>query len=81
MSRPAMVASSNRFSEKILEENRALRDRIEELQHVHQEAGIGLCYLDRDLRYVQINNWLARINGLSAKEHLGRNIHDVLLTI
>ena len=44
----------------------------------YQEAPIGLCYLDADLRYVHINDWLAAINGLTAEEHLGRTLAEVL---
>lgn len=28
------------------------------------DAPIGLCYLDTDLRFVHINEWLAKINGV-----------------
>ena len=47
------------------------------LQHVYRAAPIGLCYLDTKLRYVFVNEWLAAINGLSVKEHLGRPISEV----
>ncbi|MBT9457103.1 MAG: PAS domain-containing protein [Burkholderiaceae bacterium] len=39
---------------------------------------VGLAVLDRHLRYVQINEVLARANGLSVAEHLGRSVRDVL---
>ena len=41
-------------------------------------APVGLCYLDRDLRYVEINRWLARINGLTVEQHLGRTLDEVV---
>ncbi len=47
-------------------------------QQFLRNAPVGLCYLDKDLRYLQINEWLARINGISVDEHLGRTIADVL---
>ena len=49
-----------------------------DLKRVYANAPIGLCYLDTDLRYVYINEWLAAINGLSVDEHVGRTIADVL---
>lgn len=61
-----------------IDEVRSLRQKLNELHHVYREAPVGLCYLDRDLRYIQINDWLAAINGLSAEEHVGRSIRDVL---
>ena len=44
----------------------------------YNEAPIGLCYLDLDLRFVHINKWLAAVNGLTISEHLGRTIREVL---
>ncbi len=48
------------------------------LRHAYDEAAVGLCYLDRDLRYLNINKWLASLNGLSVEEHLGRKVHEVV---
>ena len=70
--------------EELLEELEALRlknARIEAEKaagQLYREAPIGLCYLDTELRYVQINDWLAAINGLPASEHLGRTVSDIL---
>ena len=44
----------------------------------YQQAPIGLCYFDTDLRYVHINDWLATINGLTVQQHLGHRIGDIL---
>jgi len=49
-----------------------------DLDHSFRNTPIGLCYFDKELRYVRVNDWLARINGLSIEEHLGRKIADVL---
>ena len=48
------------------------------LQHIYAAAPIGLCSLDKDLRYVFINERLASLNGLSVEQHLGRSISEVL---
>ncbi len=45
---------------------------------IFSDAPVGLCVLDEMLRFVYINDWLAAINGLSVKEHLGRTIGEVL---
>jgi len=39
---------------------------------------VGLCYLDAELRFVLVNDFLAAINGRPAKEHIGKSIKDVL---
>jgi PAS domain S-box-containing protein len=44
----------------------------------YDEAPIGLCYFDLDLRYVHANEWLADLNGTPTSEHLGRTVADVL---
>ena len=47
----------------------------------YHKAQIGLCYLDTDLRYVEINDWLAAINGLTIAEHVGRTIGEILPSV
>ncbi len=41
-------------------------------------APAGLAILDRELRYVQLNETLAQMNGRSVAEHLGRSVREVL---
>jgi len=38
----------------------------------------GLAFVDSRLRYVRINEAMAAVNGLPAKDHVGRHIRDVL---
>jgi PAS domain S-box-containing protein len=63
----AMVTMTSSATEKV-------QDFI---QDVYAHSPVGLCYFDSELRYLQINEWLARINGLSVEEHLGRRIQDL----
>ena len=55
-----------------------LRDQLAELEHLYDTAPVGLCYVDRELRYVRINERLAAINGAPASAHLGRTMRDVI---
>ncbi len=48
------------------------------LGDVYKDAPIGLCYIDRRLRFLHINDWLAAINGVSVAQHLGRTLGEVL---
>jgi PAS domain S-box-containing protein len=41
-------------------------------------APIGIAFLDRQLRYVRINENLAAANGLPVEEHLGRPLPEVV---
>ncbi len=44
----------------------------------HAPEDVGTCYLDQDLRYININQRLAEINGLPIEDHIGKTIGDVL---
>ncbi|WP_051219434.1 PAS domain S-box protein [Oceanobacter kriegii] len=39
---------------------------------------LGLAILDHDLRYISINDTLARFNGVSAQQHLGQRVREIL---
>jgi PAS domain S-box-containing protein len=68
-------------------ENAALRDRIaarqidEEtfaaLESLLVHAPVGFAFFDRELRFVRVNEVVARINGLPMEAHLGRSIHEI----
>jgi PAS domain S-box-containing protein len=49
-----------------------------QLQAIYDGAPVGLCFLDRQLRYISINQRLAEMNSLSVAEHLGHHISDIL---
>ena len=53
-------------------------ERANEVERLYAIAPVGLCYFDTQLRYHYINEWLARMNGLSVPAHLGKTIEDVL---
>lgn len=40
------------------------------------ELGLGL--VDTDLRYIRVNDTLARINGVPAADHMGRTVRDIV---
>lgn len=41
-------------------------------------APVGLCLIDRDLRYLEINQRLAAINGVPAEAHLGLTLSEAV---
>ncbi|MFW6012538.1 MAG: ATP-binding protein [bacterium] len=61
-------------------DSRAQRSRreLDELEAIYETAPIGLCVVDRSLRFVRINDRLAAINGVPVAEHLGRSVREVL---
>ncbi|MDW5266374.1 MULTISPECIES: EAL domain-containing protein [Acidobacteriaceae] len=52
--------------------------RLAQLQTIYEGAPVGLCFLDRSLRYVSINRQLAEMNGVPLADHLGRTVQDVI---
>jgi PAS domain S-box-containing protein len=48
------------------------------LDALFSQAPVGLAYLDRDGRYVHINETLAAFNGLAVDEHPGRHAAEVI---
>ncbi len=55
-----------------------LQDLIQDTQRIYKDMPVGLCYLDTDLRFIHINDWLAEINGIPAEEHLGRTLGELI---
>ena len=51
------------------------------LDAIFESAPIGVGFWDRDLRFVRLNQALARMNGLSVEDHIGRKISEVLPNI
>ena len=60
-------------------------ERTNELQRssamlatVYATAPVGLAFLDRSLKIVMINDYLAAVNALPASAHIGRTLPDLL---
>jgi PAS domain S-box-containing protein len=51
--------------------------RLAQLQAIYDGAPVGLCFLDRNLRYVSLNKKLADMNGAPVASHLGRSVKEM----
>lgn len=51
---------------------------LAELRQIYASAPIGLAMVDRDLRFVRINEHLAEINGWPAAMHVGRTVAEMI---
>ena len=58
--------------------NRTAGDELGFLTAVFERAPVGIALLDTDLRYVRVNDRITEINGVSAEDHVGRRIAEVL---
>lgn len=54
-----------------------MRDSLAALEGLFTQSPIGLAILGPDLRFLRVNNALARMNGVSAAEHLGKRPAEV----
>jgi PAS domain S-box-containing protein len=52
-------------------------DALAFLESLQSSAPMGVGFVDRNLRYVRVNDALAAINGPSAQEHIGRALPEV----
>jgi PAS domain S-box-containing protein len=52
--------------------------RLAQLQAIYDGVPVGLCFLDRNLRYLSLNKRIARMNGVPAAAHLGRTVAEVI---
>lgn len=55
-----------------------LQQQLAEIETIYQSAPIGLAVLDRELRFLRINQRLAEMNGLSIEAHIGYTIGELL---
>jgi len=55
--------------------------RLAQLQAIYDGAPVGLCFLDRNLRYVSINRRLAAMNGSPVESYLGRTVQEMIPTV
>lgn len=68
----AAAVSQIRRTSLTAQESAALLDTLLET------APVGLGFIDTDLRYVRINETLAAINGIPARDHIGRRMKDLM---
>lgn len=63
------------------EVQRALAERGQTLAELNANiaaAPVGMAFVDRDLRYLRINDFLAKAGGAPIEEHLGRRPSEVI---
>ncbi len=51
--------------------------RLAQLHAIYDGAPVGLCFLDRNLRYISVNKRLAEMHSIPVARHLGRPFPEV----
>ncbi|WP_425098684.1 chemotaxis protein CheB [Tropicibacter sp. S64] len=55
-----------------------IKKQLAELSALYQQSPVGLCLFDTELRYTRVNQSLADLNGLPARDHIGHRIEEIL---
>jgi PAS domain S-box-containing protein len=50
---------------------------LAQLRAIYDGAPVGLCFLDKNLRYINLNQRLADMNGASVAAHVGRTVSEM----
>jgi PAS domain S-box-containing protein len=73
----AVLSLRHRHAQEVMRENaRVATERLAHLRTIYASAPVGLCFVDRDLRYVSINNALAELNGQSPEFFMGKTVRE-----
>ena len=56
-------------------------EKLGRLRSAFLSAPIALCLIDRELRYVEVNERMARLNNRSIEAHIGRTVREVVPNI
>jgi PAS domain S-box-containing protein len=72
------VTEQRRLEVALRRNREEMRVRLVELEALYFSAPLGLAMVDKDLRFVRVNEALAEINGVPASDHIGRFVFDVV---
>lgn len=72
------IGPRKRTEADLVESRQLLELGLRDLQSIYDNVPVGLCQLDRDLRYVRVNDRMAEMNGFSAADHLGRSVREMV---
>lgn len=72
------VTERARATEALRRGERRAQTRLTEIEAVYDAAHVGLCVLDRQLRYVRVNRLFAEMDGCPPEAHIGRTVREVV---
>ncbi len=67
-----------RLESQVAERTAQLEKNRSQLETLYATAPVGLCYVDSELRYVRLNEFLAALNRQPVVAHLGRHVADMI---
>ncbi|MDF0556202.1 PAS domain S-box protein [Kamptonema sp. UHCC 0994] len=72
------ITKRKRTEQALRESEARVQRQLAELNHVYNTTPVGLCFVDINLRFVRINEYLAAVNGRAIAQHLGRTVREVI---
>ena len=72
------ITAQKEADARLRESEERARQQWIELEAIYTSAPVGLFVLDRDLRFLRLNDRLAEMNGLPVAAHLGRRVREVV---
>ena len=74
----AAIFSRNRTEQALRQSEQSAQRHFAELDTIYRTAPVGLGLTDRNLRFLSVNDTLAEIDGISAADHAGRTLEEIL---
>jgi PAS domain S-box-containing protein len=74
----AVVQDLHRTTDALGAREREAQNQLAQVSAIYGTAPVGLGFLDRELRYVRVNDRLAELHGVPASAHTGRTLREVL---
>jgi PAS domain S-box-containing protein len=72
------ISDRKRIEKSLKESEARSRTQLQELDLIYKSSPVGLFAMDRDLRYLRINEALAEMNGKPAEEFIERTLEEVM---
>ncbi len=72
------LTEQNTALERLRQQEILLKDQNLELEALYSCLPLGIAYMDRELRFLRVNERLAAMNGRSLEDHIGRSLYEVV---
>ncbi len=72
------IRARKKTAESLAEAKDAAEASYRELDTIYRNATVGFGLVDRNLRYLRINETLAKISGIPVADHLGRSLVEIV---
>jgi PAS domain S-box-containing protein len=72
----AMLEAVEEREHALRQSEETARRQLIEIEAIYANAQVGLCVIDRELRYVRINKQMMEMSGHAAEELIGRTIEE-----